>query len=65
MRRERIVRMKLLLIRTGLSRATINRRIAAGRFPAPIKLADRCRGWYETEVDRWMADPEGYVRADG
>lgn len=61
---ERILRMKLLLVRTGLSRATIYRRIAAGRFPPPIDLGERCRGWYESEVDRWIANPSSY-RTDG
>ena len=63
MGRERIVRMKLLLVRTGLSRATIYRRIAAGRFPPPIDLGERSRGWYESDVDCWIANPAGYRSA--
>ena len=36
---DRIVRLKTVLARTGLSRSTIYRKIAEGTFPAQIKTA--------------------------
>jgi prophage regulatory protein len=43
---------------TGLSRATLWRRIAAGRFPQPVKLGRSCpqgaSGWIRDEVLAWI-----------
>lgn len=41
--------------RTGLSRSEIYRRIAAGDFPAPVKLGERASAWNAAEVDSWIA----------
>ncbi len=54
---DRIVRMKTVLGRTGLSRSTIYRKIAAGTFPARIKISVNGAGWRESDIDRWVADP--------
>ena len=36
---DRIVRLKTVLSRTGLSRSTIYRKIAEGTFPAQLKIS--------------------------
>lgn len=41
---DRIIRLKTVLSRTGLSRSTIYRKIAEGTFPAQIKN-QRQRRW--------------------
>lgn len=41
--------------RTGLSRSAIYRGIAAGSFPAPIKLSERSSAWSTAEVSEWIA----------
>ena len=56
----RILRRGDVLRLTRLSKATINRQIKAGNFPAPVKLSIRAVGWYEDEVVEWM---EGRPRA--
>jgi prophage regulatory protein len=60
--------MKLLspddLLARGIpySRSQLNRRIAAGTFPAPIKLGGADAGvstktaWIESEVDAWLEE---------
>lgn len=45
---------------TALSRATVYRRIAEGRFPAPVHLGGRACGWPPSALQRWIDDPEGY-----
>jgi prophage regulatory protein len=40
---------------TGLSRATIYRKIAANDFPRPMSLGVRASGWLESEVQAWLA----------
>lgn len=45
---------------TALSRPTIYRRIAAGRFPAPVHLGGRACAWSPDDLRDWIADPERY-----
>lgn len=42
--------------RTSLSRATLDRLVAAGEFPKPIRLTERRLAFNEAEVQNWMAD---------
>lgn len=57
---DRIVRMKTVLARTGLSRSTIYRKIIEGTFPPQIRISVNGAGWRESELDRWIADPVGW-----
>ena len=58
---DRIVRLKTVLSRTGLSRSTIYRKIAEGTFPAQLKLSANGTGWHESDINRWIADPVGWL----
>lgn len=60
---ERIIRLKTVLQRTGLSRSTLYRKIADRTFPAQVRISVHGAGWHESAVNRWIADPVGY-RAD-
>jgi predicted DNA-binding transcriptional regulator AlpA len=40
---------------TGMSRATIYRKIGEGTFPAPVKLGARASAWVASEIDAWVA----------
>jgi prophage regulatory protein len=53
----RIVRLKAVLARTGLSRSTIYRKIGEGTFPAQIRISINGAGWRESDLNRWIADP--------
>jgi prophage regulatory protein len=57
---SRIVRLKTVLARTGLSRSTIYRKIAEGTFPAQLKISMNGSGWHESDIDRWIANPAGW-----
>lgn len=51
----RILRMKQLIERTRLSRATLYVLMAGdATFPRKIKLTARTVGWLESEVDAWI-----------
>ena len=50
-----ILRRKSVEARTGLSRSTLYAYIAAGQFPAPVALGARAVGWYESDVEAWLA----------
>ena len=54
---DRIVRLKSVLARTGLSRSTIYRKIAEGTFPPQIRISVHGAGWRESDLNRWGADP--------
>jgi prophage regulatory protein len=57
---DRIVRIRTVLARSGLSRSTLYRKIEKGIFPKQVRINDYCRGWRESEINRWIADPEAW-----
>ncbi len=52
---DRILRIKTVLERTGLSRSTLYRKIGDGTFPKQVALSQRCAGWRESAVNKWIA----------
>jgi len=59
---SRILRLKAVLDRTGLSRSTLYRKIELGTFPAQVRISERCIGWRESDIDRWLRSPMHYSR---
>ena len=57
---DRILRIKAVMERTGLTRSTLYRKIESGSFPPQIKLSERCAGWRESDVSEWMRNPMSY-----
>lgn len=51
---KRILRLKDVMEKTGLSRSTIYLKIKHGDFPKPIDLGPRCIGWLESEIIQWI-----------
>ncbi len=60
MNSDRIIRLKTVLARTGLSRSTLYRKITEGTFPAQIRISVHGAGWHESAVNRWINDPAAY-----
>ncbi|WP_353772123.1 AlpA family phage regulatory protein [Sphingopyxis sp.] len=60
----RLMRLNEVLDLTGLSRATLYRKIAGGTFPPQHKLATRCCGWRVGEVDVWLRNPMTFTISD-
>lgn len=61
---ERIIRLKTVLDRTGLSRATLYRKIGDGTFPRQVRISIHGAGWHESAVNRWIANPAAYLEDD-
>lgn len=61
---EKIIRLKTVLARTGLSRSTLYRMIGNGSFPRQQRIGVQATGWYQSEVEQWLSNPSGY-RARG
>lgn len=59
-RADRLLRMKSVIARTGLSASTINRREATGSFPRRKRIGIRCVAWYESDIDDFVANPLRY-----
>jgi prophage regulatory protein len=57
---EKIIRLRTVLARTGLSRSTIYRKIDEGTFPRQVKISVHGAGWYESHINRWIVDPPAY-----
>lgn len=57
---DRIIRMKTVLHRTGISRSTLYRKMAEGSFPRSVKLGEHSAGWRESSINRWIANPTGW-----
>ena len=57
---DRILRLKTVLQRTGLSRSTMYRKMQDGTFPTNVQLSIRCAGWRESAVNEWLANPMFY-----
>jgi prophage regulatory protein len=52
----RVLRLPQVRARVGLCRSSLYADIAAGTFPAPVKLGRRSVGWLESEIEQWLAD---------
>jgi len=52
---RKILRSNAVTKRTGKSRVQIWRDVKAKNFPAPVDLGPNSIGWFEDEVDAWMA----------
>lgn len=63
-RAERILRLKSVLERTGLTRSTLYRKMQLGTFPKQLRISVRCAGWRETDIEAWLRNPVFYSRAD-
>ena len=47
---DKIIRLKTVLARTGLSRSTMYRKIAEGTFPSQVKISIHGAGWRESAI---------------
>lgn len=57
---DRIIRIRTVLARTGLSRSTLYRKINEGTFPKQVQVSIHGAGWRESAINRWIADPVGW-----
>jgi len=52
---DRIIREAERKRKTGISSTTAWRMEKKGKFPERIQISDGLSGWYESEVDEWVA----------
>lgn len=51
---NKILRLRDVIARTGLSRSSIYELVAAGELQKPIAIGRRSVGWIEAEVDAYI-----------
>ena len=61
---DRILRLNVVLDRTGLSRSTLYRKVEQGTFPAQVRIATRCVGWRQSAIADWLRNPMFYSVED-
>jgi len=61
---DRFLRLPTVVDRTGLSAATIYRKIRRGEFPKQVAIAPRCSGWRESAVTEWQRNPIYFSKED-
>ena len=59
---EKIIRLREVLDRTGLSRSMAYDLIEKEMFPRPVSLGARAVGWFLSEIDTWVVSREKTVR---
>lgn len=58
--KDRLLRIRSVGARTGLSVATIYRRELVGSFPKRKQIGLRSVAWYESDIDEFIANPLTY-----
>ena len=54
----KLLRIRRVLERTGLSKTSLYRQIGESGFPRPIQLTENTVAWREREVDEWIESRE-------
>jgi prophage regulatory protein len=52
---DKLLRLRDVIIRVGMAKATIYRKIAAGQFPRPVSVGSSSVRWRESDVATWIA----------
>lgn len=50
----RLIRLPEVIVRVGLSRSAIYKRMADGTFPRNRSIGPKCAVWVEAEIDDWI-----------
>ena len=62
---RRLIRWPTVHARTGRSRVQVWRDIKIRRFPAPVQIGPNAIGWFEDEIDAWLAKRPRVAYAPG
>ena len=53
---ECIIPISEVMRRTSLSKPTLWRMRKLNKFPDPVNISQRRKGWAESQIDKWIAD---------
>lgn len=52
----KLLKLKIVISMTSLSKASIYRQVNAGTFPAPIRIGPRSVAWLVSEIESWIEE---------
>jgi prophage regulatory protein len=52
---RRVLRLPQVIAKVGMGRDSVYRGGHEGWFPKPVKLSERASGWFEDELDDFLA----------
>ncbi|WNK47374.1 AlpA family phage regulatory protein [Pantoea agglomerans] len=52
----RLIKVPEVLKRCAMSRATLYRLLERGEFPVQVRISQRSVGFYEHEINQWLAE---------
>lgn len=52
----KIIRLKEVILLTGLAKSTVYKFIKDQSFPKQVSLGSRSVGWVESEIQAWIVD---------
>ncbi|AOE49263.1 helix-turn-helix transcriptional regulator [Kangiella sediminilitoris] len=55
---HRVLRLKDVMAKLGVSRSTVYKLVADNKLPKPISLGARSIGWIEKSIDSWLEKQE-------
>lgn len=55
--KDSLLRLPAVMRRTGLVKAAVYRKMAAGEFPPSVSIGTNMVAWYESDIDAWVAAP--------
>ena len=61
---KRLIRLKEVEVRIGLSRSQIYALMAIGEFPGSVSIGQRARAWVESDIDDWIRQKVESSRTD-
>jgi prophage regulatory protein len=62
---DRLIRMQEITEISGKSKSAINRDVAEGTFPAPLRIGKRAVAWKASHIAKWMNELETTVSMEG
>jgi prophage regulatory protein len=57
-----LLRESELRNRIKISHSTIWRMVRAAKFPRPIQLSERAKGWRLSDIEAWLAERQANVK---
>ncbi len=61
---DRLLREPEVLKQIPISSSTLKRRMRERRFPKPVRLGPNSIAWRQSDLDAYIADPEGWAAAN-
>ncbi|MDB3998649.1 AlpA family transcriptional regulator [Litorivicinus sp.] len=55
MHQQKLLRLKDVVTKVGLSRSQVYKLIAKGLFPEQIKIGPKISAWPEHTIDKWIS----------